>query len=314
MTAMTRSASMTPSSMSLASSEASLTLCNGTLRTSIGAGTAVPLYGVALSWVPPRACEGWGGGDPFSGGEHGAGVVTADSVGDVFERRDDGAGAAPVQEAQRGLDLGAHAAAGELALSGVLAHLLDGHPAQRSDGGGAEVHHHVRDVGRDDQRVGVEFEGQDRGGEVLVDDGLDPAQSYACAAVIGHRDATAPGADDDETGRGQCVDRGGVDHGPGLGGGDHSPPATLAAVLPGLTEGDEPFRFLARQKAADRLRELPKARVVRVDQRARDQAGGFAGAGPRRAGPRPAPRPARRPSGAGSWRRTRPAARGGPPG
>src|SRR3954451_528780 len=39
MTAMTRSASMTPSSMSLASSDASLTLCSGTLRTSIGAGT-----------------------------------------------------------------------------------------------------------------------------------------------------------------------------------------------------------------------------------------------------------------------------------
>src|SRR3954466_11915820 len=253
MTAMTRSASMTPSSMSLASSEASLTLCNGTLRTSIGAGTGVPLYGVAL-WGGPLpgtapSLRGVGGGDPFSGGEHGAGVVTADGVGDVFERRDDGAGAAPVQEAQRGLDLGAHAAAGELALSGVLAHLLDGHPAQGSDGRHAEVHHHVRDVGRDDQRVRVEFEGQDRGGEVLVDDGLDPAQSYACAAVIGHRDATAPGADDDETGRGQCVDRGGGDHGPGLGGGDPPPPATLAAVLPGLTEGGEPFRFLAREKA-----------------------------------------------------------------
>src|SRR3954453_973911 len=101
------------------------------------------LYGGAPPRVPPPAGEGWGGGGPFSGGEHGAGVVTADGVGDVFERRDDGAGAAPVQEAQRGLDLGAHAAAGELALSGVLAHLLDGHPAQRSDGGGAEVHHHV---------------------------------------------------------------------------------------------------------------------------------------------------------------------------
>src|SRR5215218_511178 len=93
MTATTRSASMTPSSMSLASSEASLTLCSGTLRTSIGAGT----------------------GSPFSGGEDGAGVVSGDGVGDVDQGRDDAAGAAGVQEAECGVDLRAHAAAGELA-------------------------------------------------------------------------------------------------------------------------------------------------------------------------------------------------------
>src|SRR6476660_2949693 len=102
MTAMTRSASMTPSSMSLASSEASLTLCSGTLRTSIGAGTAVPLG---------------------SGGQDGAGVVTGDGVGDVFQGRDDGARAAVVEEAEQGVDLRPHAAPRELTGGGVLAQL-----------------------------------------------------------------------------------------------------------------------------------------------------------------------------------------------
>src|SRR3989440_5030275 len=41
MTATTRSASSTPSSISFASSLASDTLCNGTLRTSIGSGTDI---------------------------------------------------------------------------------------------------------------------------------------------------------------------------------------------------------------------------------------------------------------------------------
>src|SRR3954465_15542264 len=101
---MTRSASMTPSSMSLASSEASLTLCSGTLRTSIGAGTGSPCSG-------RLACSGAGGG---SGGEDGAGAVAADGVGDVLQGRDDGSRAARFHEAEDGVDLRAHAAAGEL--------------------------------------------------------------------------------------------------------------------------------------------------------------------------------------------------------
>src|SRR5829696_3821342 len=56
MTAMTRSASITPSSMSLASSEASLTLCRGTLRTSIGAGTGfLPGSDQWVRTVPPAS-------------------------------------------------------------------------------------------------------------------------------------------------------------------------------------------------------------------------------------------------------------------
>ena len=84
--------------------------------------------------------------------------------------------AAGLDEAEGGVDLGAHAAAGELAGGGVLAQLGDGDPAQRPGGRRAEVDHHVRDVGGDDEGVGVDLAGQDRGGEVLVDDGLDAAQ------------------------------------------------------------------------------------------------------------------------------------------
>src|SRR3954462_15786256 len=100
MTAITRSASMTPSSMSFASSEASLTLCRGTLRTSIGAGTELSL----------------------SGGDDRAGVVAGDGVGDVLERGDDGAAAAVVEEAQHGVHLRAHAAPGELAVGSEPPH------------------------------------------------------------------------------------------------------------------------------------------------------------------------------------------------
>src|SRR4051812_18489626 len=108
MTATTRSASMTPSSMSLASSLASLTLCSGTLRTSIGAGTGF------LSAV----------------GQDGADGVTGDGVGDVLQRGDDGALAACLHETQGGLDLGAHAAAAELTGRGVRAQLRGGDPTQ----------------------------------------------------------------------------------------------------------------------------------------------------------------------------------------
>src|SRR4051812_3485058 len=148
MTAITRSASITPSSMSLASSEASLTLCSGTLRTSMGAGIRF-----------------------LSAGENGSGVVAGDGVGDVLERGDDGAVPASLHEAERGLDLGAHAAAGELSRGGVLAQLGGGHPAQRALAGPAEVDHDVGDVGGDDQRVRAQLAGQDRRGQVLVDDG-----------------------------------------------------------------------------------------------------------------------------------------------
>src|SRR3954468_17276439 len=124
MTATTRSASSTPSSMSVASSDASLTLCRGTLRTSIGAGT----------------------GPPFLCGENGAGAVPGKGVGDVFQGRDDGAGATGGDEPQAGVHFRAHAAAGELTGRRVLPELGGRHLAQWPGGRRAEADHHVRDV------------------------------------------------------------------------------------------------------------------------------------------------------------------------
>src|SRR3954463_11529125 len=212
MTATTRSASMTPSSMSLASSEASLTLCSGTLRTSIGAGIG-SLFLRRWTWAallqgPAASLRAVGGRRVLL--QDGAGVVATDGVGDVLERRDDGAGAATFDEAEGGLDLGAHAAAGELPGGRVPAHLRDGHPAEGALGRRSEVDHHVRDVGRDDERVRVPLAAQGAGGEVLVDARLAAAQPCPVPAVLGHRDAATTGADDDEAGGCQRVDRGGV--------------------------------------------------------------------------------------------------------
>src|SRR4051795_5780309 len=240
MMATTRSASMTPSSMSLASSDASLTLCSGTLRTSIGAGIAFLL----------------------DGGENGAGVVTGDGVGDVLERGDDGARAASLDETERGLDLGAHAAERELPCRGVLPQLRGGDAAQRTGRRCPEVDHHVRDVGGDHQGDGVDLRGQDGGGQVLVDDCLDATQRVPVLLVVDDGDAATAGADDDETGCGERVDGGGVQDGQRLGRGDDAAPATLAPVLPDLAERDEPFRLLAREEPADGLRGLLEGRVV----------------------------------------------------
>src|SRR4051812_47860609 len=219
MMATTRSASMTPSSMSLASSDASLTLCSGTLRTSIGAGIAFLL----------------------DGGENGAGVVTGDGVGDVLERGDDGARAASLDETERGLDLGAHAAARELPCRGVLPQLRGGDAAQRTGRRRPEVDHHVRDVSGDHEGVGVDLRSQDGGGQVLVDDCLDAAQRVPVLLVVDDGDAATAGADDDETGCGERVDGGGAQDGHGPGRGEEAAPTPPPPAPPDLPGGAEPF-------------------------------------------------------------------------
>ena len=54
------------------------------------------------------------------------------------------------------------------------------------------------DVGGDDEHVGREGAGEQRGGEVLVDDGLDAAQ--AAVRLTDDGDAAAAGRDDDVAG------------------------------------------------------------------------------------------------------------------
>src|ERR1700754_667861 len=111
---MTRSASMTPASISSASPEASLTCVIGTLRTSIGSGMPGHL-----------SCDVcWQYGRP------GPGRAGADGVGDAVERGDDVAVAALLDEPAGRLDLRAHAPGREVPLGGV--------PAQGGDVDGAE--------------------------------------------------------------------------------------------------------------------------------------------------------------------------------
>ena len=100
MIAITRSASITPSSISFASSLASATEWIGTLRTSMASGMRIPFGSVSRV---RRRCRS----------------SPVDGVGDVVEVGDDGAGAAALDEPAGGVDLGAHRAAGEVALGGV---------------------------------------------------------------------------------------------------------------------------------------------------------------------------------------------------
>src|SRR5690349_6266949 len=121
MTAMTRSASITPSSMSFASPEASLTLRMGTLRTSMGSGMLRSLLvsmGSGTSF-----CSAWCGwpallgplGDVVTGLDHGA-CPPLCGRRDLGEAADDGTAAAVLHEAGDRFDLRSHRAAGEVAL------------------------------------------------------------------------------------------------------------------------------------------------------------------------------------------------------
>src|SRR6188472_4035060 len=115
MIAITRPASITPSSMSLASSLASATEWIGTLRTSMALG---------MAFLSVRYDDG-------------AGVRTGHRLDDRVQVGDDGPRAAVLDEAADGVHLGAHGAAGEVALRGQRPHLRDRDPADRRGLGGA---------------------------------------------------------------------------------------------------------------------------------------------------------------------------------
>src|SRR4051794_22415779 len=122
MIAMTRSAAITPSSMSFASSLASATEWIGTLRTSIASGI----------WRFLR----------LVGYDDGAGRP-GHRLGEVSKIGDDGPRAAGLDEPAGGVDLGAHRAAGEVALRGVRAQLGDRHDPDVGGLGGAVVEDRV---------------------------------------------------------------------------------------------------------------------------------------------------------------------------
>src|SRR3954447_15378060 len=98
MIAITREASMTPSSMSFASSLASATEWIGTLRTSMALGMAVPSVGGRSVRYDDGAAR------------------TGDGAGDGAEVGDDGAVATLLDEPAGRVDLRPHRPAGEVAL------------------------------------------------------------------------------------------------------------------------------------------------------------------------------------------------------
>ena len=120
------------------------------------------------------------------------------------------------------------------------------------------------DVGGDHQHVGADLRGEQRGREVLVDDGLDAVQR--AVGVADDRDAAAAGADDHVAAVGERPDGGRVEHLERLGRRDDAAPAPVAAVLPGLAVLDEGARLVLREVAADRLGGRREARVVAVHQ------------------------------------------------
>ena len=243
MTAMTRSASTTPASMSSASPDASETCRIGTLRTSMGSGTGTVRTLPSLGHHGSRSA---GGG-----------------LRDAIQRRDDGPLATRLDEPARGLDLRPHRTTGEVALGQQPAQLVDRDRAEPPLVGRAEADRDRRHVGRDHQHVGVDGPAEQRGRQILVDDRLHPA--HGAVRIAHHRDAAAARGHHDETGGQQDRDRRGVEDLHRLRRRDHPAPALLAAVLPHLPVLDHHARLRLGQVPPDRLARLAEVRIVRVD-------------------------------------------------
>src|SRR6476620_3740926 len=113
MTAITRSASISPLSIRSASPEASETLSRATLWTSMGWGFD------RLDMASGPSSFDDSAGSPVH------------RLLDHLQRRDDGASPTGLHEPHGSLHLRAHAAARELLLLRDRAHLLRGHPVQR---------------------------------------------------------------------------------------------------------------------------------------------------------------------------------------
>ncbi len=144
-------------------------------------------------------------------------------------------------------------------------------PVQRPLVVGAVTEHHVLDVGGDHEHLRASVPREQRGREVLVDDGLDPAQRPV--RVAHHRDPASAGAHHDVPGVGQGRDRGRVEHLDRLRGGDHPPPALGAAVLPDLAVLHQGAGLVLGQVATDRLGRVREAGVVPVDERSGHHSG-----------------------------------------
>src|SRR5512142_3068522 len=137
MIAITGSAWITPSSISLVSSEASETEWIVTLRSSMA-------LGIRRS-KQMRASAGY---------DDGAGRAdVGDRVDDPVEAGDDPRQVGALDEPAHRVDLRPHRPAGEVPLLGVALHLRQGHLPDRLGLRSAEAQHRLRHVGGHDQQV-----------------------------------------------------------------------------------------------------------------------------------------------------------------
>jgi calcium-translocating P-type ATPase len=205
-------------------------------------------------------------GAPVLWRHHGTGGARQQRGG-VVKPADRGVPAGGLGEPAGGLHLRTHGPGGKR----HGAQFGCGCPADRMRAGGAVSADHGRDVGQYQQRVRADGDGQERRGEVLVQDGFDAVQ--AAPVVAGYRDAAAARADDDRAAAGQQFDLIQLDDPHGLGGGhDPAPGGAVLADGPAVP-GRQRARGLLVVDGADELGGARHRGVIGRHHGAADQAG-----------------------------------------
>ena len=114
---------------------------------------------------------------------------------DIAQRTDGGTLAGRVHKAHGRIDLRPHRSRREV----QLAQLIGSHVVEPALRRGPPTLVHRFHIGGHHEKIGVDVPGQQLAGEILVDDGLDPAEGSLTAGHPGGRDATPAGADDEHT-------------------------------------------------------------------------------------------------------------------
>jgi hypothetical protein len=185
--------------------------------------------------------------------------------GRVLEAPDGGSCPCRRDEACRGLGLGRHRARGQREGAQLVRR---GHP-HGALGGRAMVEVDGVDVGEQQERVGAEVDGEQRGGEVLVDDRFDPGEGSVRRADHGH--AAAAGADHEDAAGGQAPDRFQLDDRAGLGRGhDAAPETPVGRDRPSLAGRCGVGGLTGAIGGADRLARSAEGRIGRVDDDLRE--------------------------------------------
>src|SRR3954463_15766982 len=167
---------------------------------------------------------------------------------------------AVAHEVHRGLDLRPHRSAAELALLQQPLRLGDVHALDLLGHQRPEPALHARDVGEDQQDLGVHLAPQDRRGEILVD---DPLLTDQPRPLLDHRHAAAPGRDHDDAVGDQLADHGRLDDRVRLRARNDPAPSTVRIGLdrpPPLLL--PPARLRLGEVRADVLRRVAERRVL----------------------------------------------------